>query len=188
MSKVLLIIGDATEVLDTMYPYFRLPEDDFEVVVAAPEVRLYHMVMHEKPPGWDITQESSGYHLQSDIAFRDINPDDYVGMFISGGRAPEYIRYDEDLLKVTQVMMDQNKPVASVCHGIEILAAADRLKGRTATTVAKCALDVTFAGGKYVDEQTVIDGNLVSARVWMDNTTLLKEFVRMLKEYRAANS
>ncbi|MCA9039091.1 MAG: DJ-1/PfpI family protein [Planctomycetaceae bacterium] len=187
MSKVLLIIGDATEVLDTMYPFFRLPEDDFEVVVAGPEVKLYHMVMHEQPPGWDITQESSGYHLQSDIAFRDINPDDYIGIFISGGRAPEYLRYDQDLLKVTKTMMDQKKPVASVCHGIEILAAAGCLEGRTATTVAKCAIDITSFGGNYVDEQTVIDDNLVSARVWMDNTTLLKEFVRMLKEYRSAN-
>lgn len=187
MSKVLLIIGDATEVLDTMYPFFRLPEDDFEVVVAAPEVRLYHMVMHELPPGWDITQESAGYHMPSDIAFRDINPDDYCGMFISGGRAPEYIRYDQDLLKVTRTMMEQNKPVASVCHGVEILAAADCIKDRTLTTVAKCELDITFAGGKYVDEPTVVDGNLVSARVWMDNTPLLKEFVKLLKKYREDN-
>jgi len=74
MPKVLLVIGDATEVLDTMYPYFRLPEDGFEVVVAAPEKRLYHMVLHERPPGWDITQETAGYHLRSDIAFRDVRP------------------------------------------------------------------------------------------------------------------
>lgn len=183
MAKVLLIIGDATEVLDTMYPYFRLPEDDFEVVVAAPEVRKYHMVMHEQPDGWDITQESSGYHLQSDIAFRDINPDDYVGMFISGGRAPEYIRYDQDLLNVTRVMMQENKPVASVCHGCEILAAADVIRDRTVTTVAKCELDITFAGGKYVDEEVVVDGNLVSSRVWMDNAPLMREFIKKLKEY-----
>ena len=78
MPKVLLIIGDAAEVLDTMYAYSRLPEDGFEVVVAAPEKRLYHLVMHEKPPGWDITQERPGYHLPSDIAFRDVRPDEYA--------------------------------------------------------------------------------------------------------------
>jgi len=90
MSKVLLIIGDATEVIDTMYPYFRLPEAGYEIVVAAPEKRLYHMVLHEIPPGssWDITRETAGYHLQSDIAFRDVDPDEYAGMVISGGRAP----------------------------------------------------------------------------------------------------
>src|SRR5207249_4266605 len=91
MPRVLLVIGDATEVLDTMYPFFRLPEDGFDVVVAAPERRLYHMVLHERPPGWDITQETAGYHLQSDIAFADVKPEDYTGLFLSGGRAPEYL-------------------------------------------------------------------------------------------------
>ncbi|MGH7127143.1 MAG: DJ-1/PfpI family protein [Planctomycetaceae bacterium] len=182
MPKVLLVIGDATEVLDTMYPYFRLPEDGFEVVVAAPEKRLYHMVLHERPPGWDITEERPGYHLQSDIAFRDVDPREYAGLFLSGGRAPEYLRYDEDLLRVTRHFFETNKPVASVCHGIEILAAADCLRGRTATSVAKCALDATQAGGKYVDEPCVVDGNLVTARTWHDNTPLLKTFLKMLKD------
>ncbi|MBT6157489.1 MAG: DJ-1/PfpI family protein [Planctomycetaceae bacterium] len=181
MPKVLLVIGDATEVLDTMYPYFRLPEDGFEVVVAAPEQKLYHMVLHEQPPGWDITQETAGYHLQSDIAFRDIKPEEYAGLFVSGGRAPEYLRYDEDLLNVTRHFFEANKPVASVCHGIEILAAADCIQGRTVTTVAKCALDATQVGAKYVDQPTVVDGNLVTARVWMDNTPFLKAFIEMLK-------
>lgn len=181
MPKVLLVIGDATEVLDTMYPFFRLPEDGFEVVVAAPEKRLYHMVLHEQPPGWDITQETAGYHLQSDIAFRDIKPEEYAGIFISGGRAPEYLRYDEDLLNVTRHFFEANKPVASVCHGIEIIAAADCIRGRTVTTVAKCALDATQVGAKYVDEPTVVDGNLVTARVWMDNTPFMKEFLKLLK-------
>lgn len=183
-AKVLLVIGDATEVLDTMYPFFRLPEDDFQVVVAAPEKRLYHMVLHERPPEWDITRETAGYHLDSDIAFRDVKPDDYVGLFISGGRAPEYLRYDQHLLEITRHFFRTNKPVASVCHGIEILAAADCLRGRRVTTVAKCALDATFSGGNYVDEPCVVDGNLVSARVWMDNTVLLKEFIRLLKKQR----
>lgn len=181
MPKVLLVIGDATEVLDTMYPYFRLPEDGFEVDVAAPEQRLYHMVLHEQPPGWDITQETAGYHLPSDIAFRDVEPADYAGLFLSGGRAPEYLRYDRDLLAVTRSFFEANKPVASVCHGIEILAAADCLRGRTVTTVAKCELDATTAGATYVDQPTVVDGNLVTARVWHDNTPFLKEFLRLLK-------
>lgn len=182
MPAVLLVIGDASEVIDTMYPFFRLPEDGFEVVVAAPEVRLYHMVQHEQPPGWDITQETPGYHLLSDIAFRDIVADDYAGLFLSGGRAPEYLRYDSDLLAVTRRFMETGRPVASVCHGIEILAAADCLKGRKVTSVAKCALDATMVGGEFVNEPVVVDGNLVSARTWHDNTPFLKEFVRMLHE------
>ena len=182
MPKVLLVIGDATEVLDTMYPYFRLPEDGFEVVVAAPEKRQYHMVLHERPPGWDITEERPGYHLDSDIAFREVKPQEYAGLFVSGGRAPEYLRYDGDLLKLTRHFFEAGKPVASVCHGIEIIAAADCIRGRTVTTVAKCALDATQAGAKYVDEPTVVDGNLVTARTWHDNTPFLKEFIRLLKQ------
>jgi protease I len=181
MPKVLLVIGETAELLDTMYPYFRLPEDGFEVVVAAPEKRLYQLVLHERPPGWDITQETLGYHLNSDIAFRDIRPEEYAGIFFSGGRGPEYIRYDQDLLRITRYFFENNKPVASVCHGIEIPAAADCLRGRTATTVAKCALDITMVGGKYVDQPVVVDGNFVSARVWADNTEFLRQFIRILK-------
>ena len=181
MPKVLLVIGDATEVLDTMYPYFRLPEDGFEVVVAAPEQKLYHMVLHERPPGWDITQETAGYHLPSDIAFRDIKPEEYAGLFISGGRAPEYLRYDEDLLNVTRHFFETNKPVASVCHGIEILAAADCIQGKRVTTVPKCAMDAEQGGATYVDEDVVIDGLLVTGRGYGQNTEVLKAFLEMLR-------
>jgi protease I len=182
MPKVLLVIGDAAEVLDTMYPLYRLPEDGFEAVVAGPEDRVYHLVMHEKPPGWDITRESPGYHLKADVAFRDVNPQDYAGLFLSGGRAPEYLRYDPDLLNITTSFVHSRKPVASVCHGIEILAAANCLQGRRVTTVAKCELDATFAGATYVNEPCVVDGNIVTARTWHDNTPFLRQFVRMLKE------
>lgn len=182
MPQVLIVIGDATECLDTMYPYYRLPEDGFDVVVAAPEKRLYHMVLHEKPPGWDITQETPGYHLAADIAFRDIQPEKYAGLFVSGGRAPEYLRYDKDLLQITRHFFDTNKPIASVCHGIEIIAAAGGLRGRRATTVAKCELDVTSFGGTYVNEPCVVDGNLVTARTWHDNTPFMREFLRLLKQ------
>jgi protease I len=189
MAKVLLPIGDATEVLDTLYPYFRLPEDGFEVVVAGPEARHYHGVMHEIPPDeavpWDITREQPAYHIKATVAFRDVDPAGHVGLFLSGGRAPEYLRYNQDLLRLTRHFFEAGKPVAVVCHGVEIAAAAGVLKGRTLTTVAKCALDVTQVGGVYVDRSCVLDGNVVSARTWHDNTALLKEFVRLLKEYVA---
>jgi protease I len=184
MSKVLLIIGDAAEVLDTYYPLFRLREDSYQVVVAGPEKRLYHLVLHERPPGWDITRESPGYHLAADIAFRDIKPEEYAGMVISGGRAPEYLRYDADLLRVTRWFFEKNLPVASVCHGIEIVAAADVLRGRKVTTVAKCQLDAEGAGATYVDEEVVVAGNLVTARTWHDNHAFMREFLKLLKRTR----
>jgi protease I len=88
-------------------------------------------------------------------------------------------------LRITRHFFDANKPVAVVCHGVEIAAAAGVLKGRTLTTVAKCALDVTQFGGTYLDRGCIVDGNLVSARTWHDNTALLKQFVAMLKEAAA---
>lgn len=186
MPKVLMPIGDGTEVLDTLYPFFRLPEDGFEVVIAGPKARLYHGVMHEIPPEeaipWDITREQPAYHVRATVAFRDVVAEEYAGLFLSGGRAPEYLRYDADLLRITRHFFDTGKPVAVVCHGVEIVAAAGVLGGRTMTTVAKCALDVTQVGGRYVDQSCVIDGNMVSARTWHDNTALLKQFVKMLKD------
>lgn len=189
MPKVLMPLGDATEALDTFYPYFRLPEDGFEAVVAGPEARKYHTVLHEIPPDssipWDITQERPGYFIDATVAFKDVNPDEYVGMFISGGRAPEYLRYDQDLLRITREIHAAGKPIAVVCHGIEIVTAAGIIEGRTVTTVAKCAMDAQQGGATYVDQPVVIDGNIVSARVWHDNTPFLREFMRMLKEFTA---
>jgi len=183
--KVLMPIGDATEVMDTLYPFFRLSEEGFEAVLAGPEARSYHGVMHEIPPDqnipWDITREQPAYHIKAAVAFRDVKPEEYAGLFVSGGRAPEYLRYNQDLMRITRHFFDAGKPVGVLCHGVEILAAAGVLKGRTMTTIAKCALDVTQFGGAYVDKPCVIDGNLVSARGWQDyQFGLVKQFIRML--------
>ena len=187
MPKVLMPIGDATEAMDTLYPFFRIAEDGYEVVVAGPEARLYHMCLHEIPPNpdipWDITEERPGYHIKAEIAFRDVNPDEYAGMFISGGRAPEYLRYDDDLMRVTRALADAGKPIAVVCHGIEIVSAAGVIKGRTVTTVAKCKLDAEQGQATYVDQPVVVDGNLVSARTWHDNTPFMRTYMKMLNEF-----
>lgn len=182
MSKgnILLVIGDAAEVLDTFYPLFRLREEGYTVRVGGPEKRVYHMVQHERHPDWDITVESPGYKLAADVAFREVTVMEYSGMIISGGRAPEYLRYDADLLRLTQQFFEWDKPVASVCHGIEILAAAGVLKGQVATTVAKCKLDIESFGGTYVDREVVVSGNLVTARTWHDNPAWMREFVKMV--------
>jgi protease I len=188
VGKVLLPIGDATEAMDTLYPFFRLAEEGYEVVVSGPEARLYHMVLHEVPPSsdvpWDITQETKGYHIQATLAFKDVKPEEYAGLFLSGGRAPEYLRYDKDLMQITQHFVAQDKPIAVVCHGIEIIAAAGGLKGgRRATTVGKCALDITQTGGVYVEEPYVVDGNLVSAATWHDyGTPFFKIFVQKMQK------
>jgi len=185
MPKILMPIGDATEALDTFYPYYRLPEDDYEVVVAGPEARLYHTVLHEIPPNpdvpWDITQERPGYHLKADTAFRDLRAEEYAGAFISGGRAPEYIRYDKDLQRCVREIAEAGKPIACICHGIEILTAADCIQGKRVTTVPKCAMDAEQGGATYVDDDVVFDSLLVTGRGYAENTVVVKEFIRLLK-------
>jgi protease I len=184
MNKVLLVIGDAAEVFDTLYPLYRIREEDFQVLVAAPQKRIYHLVQHDTHADWDITIETAGYKLAADIAFRDIRPEEYVGLVVSGGRAPEYLRYDEDLLRVTRFFFDKNLPVASVCHGIEILATAGVIRGKQVTTVNKCRFDAEVCGATYVNQEVVVSGNLVTSRTWHDNHVWMREYMKLLRQAR----
>ena len=180
MKKVLLVIGDGAEVIDTMVPYYRLGED-FQVVVAAPEKRTYHLVQHEHDPNWDITVEMPGYTFKSAIAFRDVNPDEYIGLVLPGGRAPEFLRYDQDLIRIVKDFFAKNKPVASICHGVEILATADVIRGVEVTTIPRCKFDVEVVGAKYVEQPLVISGNLYCCRFKRECSAWMKTFVEELK-------
>ena len=182
--KVLLVVGDGAEVMDTLYPFFRLGES-YRVVVAAPQRRRYHLVIHELAEGWDITQERAGYHLESEIAFQEVAAEDYVALVLPGGRAPEYLRYDADLIRVTRHFFTANKPVASICHGIEILATADVLRGRQVTTIPKCRFDATVCGAEYLEAPVVRCGNLICARGKKDMSPWMQQFVPMIEDQLA---
>ncbi|MEM9943553.1 MAG: DJ-1/PfpI family protein [Planctomycetota bacterium] len=182
MKQVLIVIGDASEMLDTMYPFYRLQESGFEPVVIGPEKRKYQLVLHEVKPGWTITKEWDGYTLSADLAFHEVDPKNYEGIFFSGGRAPEYIRYDQDLVRITRHFFEENKPIASVCHGVEIPAYAGCVNGRRMATVDKCRFDLEVCGGTFVDEACVVDGNLVSGRTYHDNGHFVGRWIRLLEE------
>jgi len=184
--KVLLVIGDGAEVMDTLFPFYRLGED-FRVVVAGPEKRTYHLVIHELADGWDITQERPGYHLDSDVAFRDVETEEYVALVLPGGRAPEYLRYDSDLIRIVQELFAQNKPVASICHGIEILGAADVIEDREVTTIPKCRFDATACGAIHTGDPVVRSGNLLCARGKKDMSAWMKQFTEMIDDYLNTN-
>lgn len=179
--KVLVVIGDAAETVDTLYPFYRLQEAGFMPVVIAPERRVYQMVLHEVRPGWTITKEWEGYQIRADLAFADVRPEDFLGIFFSGGRAPEYIRYDQDLVRITRHFFAENKPVASVCHGVEIPAYAGCVQGRLMATVPKCRFELEVAGGVFVDQPCVIDGNLVSGRTYHDSGHFIGPWIRLLE-------
>jgi protease I len=182
MSKVLIAIGDGAEVIDTLVPFYRLSED-FEVVTAAPAKRAYHLVQHHHDPNWDITVETPGYTLDSDLAFRDVNPAEFIGLVLPGGRAPEFLRYDQDLIRITRHFFERKKAIASICHGIEILAAADAIRGRRVTTIPRCRLDAELCGAIYVPEGLVVDGNLFCCLFKNECAPWMKAFVAALKQY-----
>ena len=183
MSKVLLVVGDGAEVIDTMVPLYRLQED-FEVVIAGPAVRAYHLVQHHHDSTWDITVETPGYELASDIAFRHVACDEFVGLVLPGGRAPEFLRYDAHLIRITKRFYAQQKPIASICHGIEILAAADIIRGKRVTTIPRCRLDAELSGATYVPEGLTIDGNLYCCRFKHECAPWMKAFVAALHAER----
>ena len=181
-GEVLIVVGDASETVDTLYPYFRLQEAGFRPVVIGPERKTYQMVLHEVRPGWTITREWEGYQIQAELAFSEVDPNHYLGIFFSGGRAPEYIRYDKDLVRITRHFFEMNKPIASVCHGVEVPAYAGCLQGRRLATVPRCQFDLEVVGGTFVNEPCVVDGNVVSGRTFHDSGQFVGPWIQLLVE------
>ncbi len=181
MARVLLIAGDATESLDTWYPYHRLREEDIEVQIAAPSKKVLNSVVHDFEPGWDTYIEKPGYRIPADIAFRDVKPENYDGIILSGGRAPEYLRNDPDLKAIVRHFVEREKPIAALCHGSLILAALDAIRGRTIATYSALAPDMERAGAKFKDTEVVSEGNLVTSRTWMDLPFFMREFLKVLR-------
>ena len=114
MPRVLLVAGDATESLDTWYPYHRLREEGIEVHIGAPAKKALNSVIHDFEPGWDTYVEKPGYRIPADIAFADIEPEDYDAIILSGGRAPEYLRNDPQLQKIVRHFVAHKKPIAAL--------------------------------------------------------------------------
>ena len=148
MTRVLLVAGDATESLDTWYPYHRLREEGIEVHIGAPVKKILKSVVHDFESGLGYLREKPGYHIPADIGFADVDPEDYDGIILSGGRAPEYLRNDPQLQKIVRHFVERKKPIAALCHGVLILAAIDAVRGRTIATYEALAPDVERAGGK----------------------------------------
>lgn len=181
MPRVLLVAGDATESLDTWYPYHRLREEGIEVHIGAPAKKVLHSVIHDFEPGWDTYVEKPGYRIPADVAFADVKPEDYDALILSGGRAPEYLRNDPQLQKIVRHFVARQKPIAALCHGSLILAAVDAVRGRTVATYEALAPDIERAGGKFQNAEVVVEGNLVTSRTWMDLPFFMREFLKVMR-------
>jgi protease I len=184
MPRILLLTGDAAETLEVFYPYQRLREAGYDVDIAAPNVKTLQFVVHDFVDGFDTYTEKPGHTLAADIAFRDVDPAAYLALVIPGGRAPEHIRTDEDARRIVRYFFGTNAPVAALCHGPLLLAAAGVLQGRTSSAYPALQIDVELAGGTFVNGAAVVDGNLVSGRAWPDHPEWMREFMKLLDDAR----
>jgi len=180
--RVLIATGEFGESLEVYYCIFRLREEGIQPVVAAPRRKLLQLVVHDFEPGYDAYTEKLGYRAQADIAYSEVDPEEYDGLIIPGGRAPEEIRADADLLRITRHFLDSNaKPLAALCHGVMLLYTAGEVKGRDLTCYAGIRADVERAGGRYHDREVVVSGNIVTSRGWQDLHAFVGEFLKLLR-------
>jgi protease I len=179
-KKVLIIAGDAVEALEIYYPYYRLLEAGVEAVIASPSVKALNTVVHDFT-GWDTYTEKPGYLIQSHVAFKDVNPAEFDGLIIPGGRAPEYIRLDPAVPGIVRHFFETNKPVGAICHAVQVLEVVrDVLQGRSLTAYQACRPSVEGMGCRYVTETLHVDGNLVSGHAWPDLPGFMREFLKLL--------
>jgi len=182
MPQILIVTGDAGESYEALYAVHRFREAQWRTAVAAPSVRPLHLVMHDFEPGWDTYVERPGYSLAADIAFKDVKVADYDAILLLGGRAPEYLRNDGRLLELVRAFEAQQKWIFSICHGIQILAAAGLTKGKRVTCYEHVRFEAEQAGGTFVDQQAVRDGRLVTGQTWQSHPDFYREIFTCLAE------
>ena len=181
-QKVLIATGEFGESLEVYYCIFRLKEESMEPVLAAPSRKSLQLVVHDFEPGFDSYTEKLGYRVEADIAFSDVKPEEYDGLIIPGGRAPEEIRNEPALLGIVKHFLEsESKPLAAICHGVMLLYSAGDVKGRELTCYQGIRADVEFAGATYHDREVVVSGNVVTSRGWGDLNAFLSEFLKLLR-------
>ena len=184
-KKILMLCGDFTEDYETMVPFQALSMLGYQVDAVCPDKKAGDTVataIHDFI-GFQTYAELRGHNFALTADFDAVKTEDYVGLFITGGRAPEYIRLNPRVIAIVQEFFAANKPVASICHGPQILTAAGVLKGYKATCYPACSPDIGQAGGEYVEvpaDQAVVDKNLVTAPAWPGNTAICREFAKLL--------
>ena len=184
-KKILELCGDFTEDYETMVPFQALSMLGYEVDAVCPDKKAGDTVptaVHDFL-GEQTYTELRGHNFGINKDFDGVDTADYDGLFITGGRAPEYIRLNPRVIEIVQEFFRDGKPVAAICHGPQILTAAGVLEGQKATCYPAVGPDIGLAGGEYVDvpaDQAVVDGNLVTSPAWPGNTAILQGFVKLL--------
>lgn len=185
MKKTLLLAGDYTEDYETMVPFQALSMLGYQVDAVCPDKKAGDLIrtsIHDFE-GDQTYSEKRGHNFALTKTFEEVEFDDYEGLFITGGRSPEYIRLNNKVLTLVKMFVKSGKPVAAICHAVQVLTAADVLHGRKVTCYPACSPDVALAGGTYVEvapDQSVVDGNLITSPAWPGNTAILRDFVKAL--------
>lgn len=182
MSKnVLIITGDAVEALEVFYPYYRCIEENIDCTIASPTKKKLQTVVHDFLPEMETFTEKWAYKIDSHASVDEINPSDYDGLIIPGGRAPEYIRMNPKVQEITAHFLKENKPVGVICHGQLVLTTVrEHIKGREMTAYTACRPEVEASGAIYMEKMLHVDGNIVSGHAWPDLPGFMREFFKLL--------
>ena len=184
-KKILMIVGDFVEDYEVMVPFQALTMVGHTVHAVCPNKRAGDKVrtaIHDFE-GDQTYSEKPGHNFALNANFGGLNVEDYDALVVPGGRAPEYLRLDEKVLRLVRHFATAGKPIAAICHGAQLLAAAGVLKGRSCSAYPAVGPDVNNAGGKYVDialDAAHTDGNLVTAPAWPAHPAWLAAFLKLL--------
>ena len=177
-QKILIITDDSGESFEILHAQARFAEAGYQPVIAASKKKALHGVVHDFDPDWNTYVEKPGYRIEADIAISRVKGDDYIAMVLIGGRAPEFLRYDKKLIKLVREFDQKKKWIFSVCHGIQILAEAGVLQDRKVTCYVNCRSDATGAGARWVNKQSVADGNMVTAQTWESHADFYRDIFK----------
>jgi len=184
-KSILMLVGDYVEDYEVMVPFQSLLMVGHTVHAVCPGKKAGDAVrtaIHDFE-GDQTYSEKRGHNFALNATFDNVKPQDYDALVIPGGRAPEYLRLNPKVLEVVRHFASANKPIAALCHGAQVLAAAKVLQGRKCSCYPAIAPDVELAGGSYVEvamTEAVVDGNLVTGPAWPANPAWLAKFLHVM--------
>ena len=184
-KKILMLVGDYVEDYEVMVPFQSLLMVGHKVDAVCPEKKAGQTVrtaIHDFE-GDQTYSEKRGHNFTLNATFAEVHLENYDALVIPGGRAPEYLRLNEQVLRIVRHFAESKKPIAAICHAAQLLAAAGVVQGRSCSAYPAVAPDVKAAGGRWVDvgfEQAHVDGNLVTAAAWPAHPQWLARFLDVL--------
>ena len=184
-KNILMLVGDFGEDYEIMVPFQALKAVGHSVHAVCPDKKSGEQIataIHDFE-GQQTYSEKRGHNFTLNATFADVKPENYDALVIPGGRAPEYLRLNKRVLEIVQHFFGTNKPVAAICHGAQVLSAANVLKGRRCSAYPACRPEVETAGGSYAEiaiDAATTDGNLVSAPAWPAHPAWLAQFLKLL--------